>query len=57
MSKRTVVLVAGSALAVGFVVPMAFRFLNVQESDGFGMDDVIAALIIAGTVWALDAAF
>ena len=47
--------VIGTGVVVGsMVVPFAMNALNLQSSEGFGLDDVAAALIIAAVIIAVD---
>lgn len=56
MNKKTVVLVAGASAGV-FVAPMVLNALNIQSSDGFGVDDFVTALVVVAAVLAVDMVF
>lgn len=54
LSKKTMMLAAGATLGV-FAAPYVQNMLGVQVSDGFGTDDIVAALVVVASVLIVDA--
>ena len=50
MTMKHVAVTAAGVVAGSFVVGPALGALGIERSDGFGTDDIVAALVIAATV-------
>ena len=56
VSKGTVVTAAGALVGV-VAAPYVMGMIGIQQSSGFGMDDVVAALIIVVAIMLVHAIF
>jgi hypothetical protein len=51
--KRLAVIAAG-VVAASFVVPQILAMTGIKQTEGFGLDDVLAALAYAAVIMAVD---
>lgn len=51
--KKVLVIAAGAAAGL-YVAPVVINALKIERSEGFGLDDAVAALAIAGTILLVD---
>ena len=52
MGKKITILTVGT-IAAAFVTPMVVGMLGIQQSPGFGLDDVVAAVVTAAVILAV----
>ena len=47
MNAKKVMVVAAGVVAGSMAVGPVLGMLNIERSDGFGMDDIVSALVVA----------
>ena len=54
MNLKKLAVVAAGVTVGSMAVPMVLGALNIDQSEGFGMDDILAAVVIAAGVILVD---
>ena len=54
MNAKKLMVVGAGVIAGSMAVGPVLGMLNIERADGFGMDDVLAALVIAAGVLLVD---